>query len=113
MSSLNIGCYRCVACRNRTCLSIMFKLRIKLFSCTIALCMITGFRRNVYEIWDIMQRKVVIPYQSFGTIGVNFKGQEVFLDWDRHVVLKHQYGIASVRCVIFQNSTDLSVTVDI
>jgi hypothetical protein len=56
-----------------------------------------GFRRDLEEVWDITQLKVVIPYQCFGTIGAIFKGQEVFLDWDRQVVPKHLYGIANVR----------------
>jgi hypothetical protein len=91
----------------------MLKLRIKRISCTVALYEISGFRRVVHETWDIMQRKVVTPYQCFGTIRAIFKGKVVFLDWDRQVVPKHQYGIANVRCVMFQNSADLSVTVDI
>jgi hypothetical protein len=75
--------------------------------------LIAGFRRNVDEIWDIMQRKVVIPCECFGTIRAIIKAQQVFLDWDRQLVPKHQYGISNVRCVIFHNSADLSVTVDI
>jgi hypothetical protein len=65
--------------------------------------------------WDITQRTVVILHQSFGTAYQSHlqgaRSTRRLLDpwrWDRYVVPKRRYRIATLRCVISQKSTYLT-----
>ena len=69
-------------------------------------------RREIHEmwvVWDIKKRVVVIPYRRFGSnlSATSSRNPQVPFSkrWDRQTVPRGRYGITTIRCVTSQKNT--------